>query len=77
MGIDWFRMRPKEGVGEILKIIQVKPNARRGDLLPGWREFVVAHSNVRQESVVKHFRYNRLKVFWIARSSSVMVRDTV
>ena len=51
----------QEGMGEILKIIQVKPNARRGDLLPGWRDFVVAHSNVRQESVVKHFLYNRLQ----------------
>ena len=48
-------------MGEILKLIQVKPNARRGDLLPGWRDFVVAHSNVRQESVVKHFLYNRLQ----------------
>jgi restriction system protein len=51
----------QEGMGEILKLIQVKPNARRGDLLPGWREFVVGHSNVRQESVVKHFLYNRLQ----------------
>ena len=31
------------------------------DLLPGWRDFVVGHSNVRQESVVKHFLYNRLQ----------------
>jgi restriction system protein len=51
----------QEGTGEILKLIQVKPNARRGDLLPGWHDFVVAHSNVRQESVVKHFLYNRLQ----------------
>jgi restriction system protein len=51
----------QEGMGEILKLIQVKPNARRGDLLPGWRDFVVGHSNVRQESVVKHFLYNRLQ----------------
>ena len=51
----------QEGMGEILKIIQVKPNARRADLLPGWRDFVVGHSNVRQESVVKHFLYNRLQ----------------
>ena len=51
----------QEGMGEILKIIQVKPNARRGDLLPGWRDFVVGHSNVQQESVVKHFLYNRLQ----------------
>ena len=51
----------QEGMGEILKFIQVKPNARRGDLLPGWRDFVVDHSNVRQESVVKHFLYNRLQ----------------
>jgi restriction system protein len=51
----------QEGMGELLKLIQVKPNARRGDLLPGWRDFVVAHSNVRQESVVKHFLYNRLR----------------
>ncbi len=51
----------QEGMVEILKIIQVKPNARRGDLLPGWRDFVVGHSNVRQESVLKHFLYNRLQ----------------
>jgi len=51
----------QEGMGEILKIIQIRPNARRGDLLPGWRDFVVGHSNVRQESVVKHFLYNRLQ----------------
>jgi len=51
----------QEGMGELLKLIQVKPNARRGDLLPGWHDFVVGHSNVRQESVVKHFLYNRLQ----------------
>jgi restriction system protein len=51
----------QEGMGEILKIIQVKPNARRGDLLPGWRDFVVDHSKVQQESVVKGFLYRRLK----------------
>jgi restriction system protein len=51
----------QEGMGELLKLIQVKPNARRGDLLPAWRDFVVGHSNVRQESVVKHFLYNRLQ----------------
>ena len=43
----------QEGMGELLKLIQVKPNARRGDLLQGWRDFVVSHSNVQQESVVK------------------------
>ena len=51
----------QEGMAELLKLIQIKPNARRGDLLPGWRDFVVSHSNVRQESVVKHFLYNRLQ----------------
>ena len=51
----------QEGMGEILKIIQVKPNSRRGDLLPGWRDFVVTHCNVQQESVIKHFLYNRLQ----------------
>jgi hypothetical protein len=34
----------QEGMGELLKLLQVKPNARRGDLLPGWRDFVVGHS---------------------------------
>jgi restriction system protein len=51
----------QEGMGELLKLIQVKPNARRGDLLPGWRDFVLSHSNVQKESVVKHFLYNRLQ----------------
>jgi restriction system protein len=51
----------QEGMGEILKIVQIKPNARRGDLLPGWRDFVVSHSNARQESVIKHFLYSRLQ----------------
>jgi restriction system protein len=51
----------QEGMAEVLKLIQVKPDARRGDILPGWGEFVVGHSNVRQESVVKHFLYNRLQ----------------
>jgi hypothetical protein len=64
-------------MGELLKIIQVKPNARPGDLLPGWRDFVVGHSNVRQESVVKHFLTTGSRVFWIASSSSGTDRDTV
>ena len=51
----------QEGMAELMKVVQVKPNSRRGDLLPAWRDFVVGHSNVRQESVVKHFLYNRLK----------------
>jgi restriction system protein len=51
----------QEGMGELLKLIQVKPSARRGDLLAGWRDFVVGHSNVRRESDVKHFLYNRLQ----------------
>ena len=51
----------QEGMGEILKIIQVKPNARRADLLAGWRDFALGHSKVRQESVVKGFLYRRLK----------------
>ena len=51
----------QEGMAELLGFIQVKPNSRRGDLLPVWRDFVVTHSNVRQESVVKHFLYNRLQ----------------
>ena len=29
-----------------------------------WREFVIGHSNVRKESVVKHFLYNRLQNLW-------------
>jgi len=62
----------QEGMGEILKLIQVKPNARRGDLLPGWREFVVGHSNVRQESVVKDFLYKR---FQSLRDRKLIERD--
>jgi restriction system protein len=51
----------QEGMAEVLKLIQVKPNARRGDLLPGWRDFVLGHSSIRQESVVKNFLYKRLQ----------------
>lgn len=51
----------EEGMAELLKFIRIKPSARRGDLLPGWRDFVVGHSNVRRESVVKHLLYNRLQ----------------
>jgi restriction system protein len=51
----------QEGMAEILRIVQAKPNARRGDLLAEWREFVTENSDVRKESVVKHFLYNRLQ----------------
>jgi restriction system protein len=51
----------QEGMAEIMQIVQAKPNARRGDFLPEWREFVTDHSDVRKESVVKHFLYNRLQ----------------
>jgi restriction system protein len=51
----------QEGMAEILRIVQAKPNARRGDFLLEWREFVTSHSDVRKESVVKHFLYNRLQ----------------
>ncbi len=51
----------QEGMGEILKLVQVKRNARRSDLLPGWRDFAISHSKVRQESVVKGFLYRRLQ----------------
>jgi restriction system protein len=51
----------REGMAEIMEIVEAKPNARRGDLLPQWREFVTDHSDVRKESVVKHFLYNRLQ----------------
>jgi restriction system protein len=51
----------QEGMAEIMKIVQAKPDARRGDLLPEWREFVTEHTDVRKESVVKHFLYTRLQ----------------
>lgn len=51
----------QEGMAEIMQTLRAKPNARRGDLLPEWREFVTGHSDVRKESVVKHFLYNRLQ----------------
>ena len=51
----------QEGMVEIMQIVQAKPNARRGDFLPEWREFVAENSNIRQESVVKDFLYNRLQ----------------
>jgi hypothetical protein len=51
----------QEGMAEIMQIVQTKPNARRGDFLPEWREFVVENSNIQQESVVKDFLYRRLQ----------------
>jgi restriction system protein len=51
----------QEGMAEIMQIVQAKPKARRGDFLAEWREFVTSHSDVRKESVVKHFLYNRLQ----------------
>jgi restriction system protein len=51
----------QEGMGEILKLIQVKPNARRADLLPGWGEFAISHSKARKESVLKGLLYRRLQ----------------
>jgi restriction system protein len=51
----------QEGMAKIMQIVQAKPNARRGDLLPEWREFVSEHSGVYKESSVKHFLYNRLQ----------------
>jgi restriction system protein len=51
----------QEGMAEIMQIVQAKPNSRRGDLVPEWREFVVENSNIQQESVVKDFLYRRLQ----------------
>lgn len=51
----------QEGMAEIMQIVQAKPNARRGDFLVEWREFVSDHSGVYKESSVKHFLYNRLQ----------------
>lgn len=51
----------QEGMAEVMQIVQAKPKARRGDLLPEWREFVVESSNIKQESVVKDFLYRRLQ----------------
>lgn len=51
----------QEGMAEIMQIVQAKPNARRGDLLIEWREFVSDHSGVYKESSIKHFLYNRLQ----------------
>jgi restriction system protein len=51
----------QEGMAEIMQIVQAKPNARRGDLIPEWKAFVVENSNIQQESVVKDFLYRRLQ----------------
>jgi restriction system protein len=51
----------QEGMAKVMQIVQAKPKARRGDFLTEWREFVTSHSDVRKESVVKHFLYNRLQ----------------
>jgi restriction system protein len=51
----------QEGMAEIMQIVQAKPNARRGDFLPEWREFVTSRSDARKESVIKHFLYNRVQ----------------
>ena len=51
----------QEGMAEIMQIVRAKPNARRGDLLVEWREFVSDHSGVYKESSIKHFLYNRLQ----------------
>ena len=51
----------QEGMAEIMQLVQAKPNARRGEFVPAWREFVVENSNIQQESVVKDFLYRRLQ----------------
>jgi restriction system protein len=51
----------QEGMAEILRIVQAKPNARRGDFLPEWRAFISDHAGVYKESSIKHFLYNRLQ----------------
>jgi restriction system protein len=55
-GIDF-----QEGMAVIMQIVQAQPNARRGDLLPEWREFVSEHSGNYKESSIKHYLYNRLQ----------------
>lgn len=51
----------QEGMAEIMQSVQAKPNARRGDFLPEWREYVTSHSDARKESVVKHLLHTRLQ----------------
>ena len=49
-------------MAEIMQFVQAMPNARRGDLLPEWRGFVVReHSNILRESVMKDYLYRRLQ----------------
>jgi hypothetical protein len=54
----------QEGMAEIMQIVRSKPNARRGDFLHDWREFVTEHSDVRKESVVKHFCTTDSRTSW-------------
>jgi restriction system protein len=51
----------QEGMAEILQLVQSIPNARRGDLLPEWRDFVSENSNILRETVIKDFLYRRLQ----------------
>jgi restriction system protein len=51
----------QEGMVEVMQIVQTQPNARRGDFLLEWREFVSNHSDARKESVFKHLLRNRLQ----------------
>lgn len=51
----------QEGMADIMQIVQAKPNARRGDIIPDWKEFVVENSNIQQDSVVRDFLYRRLQ----------------
>lgn len=51
----------QEGLAHIMKAMLAKTNARRGELLPSWREHLIEHSNIQRDSVVKDFLYHRLQ----------------
>ena len=51
----------QEGMAEIMQFVQAMPNARRGDLLPEWREFCQRTLEHPAESVMKDYLYRRLQ----------------
>ena len=49
-----------EGVPQLLSILATKTRAKRGDLLPEWRDYLHAFSNLNSESVMKMALRTRL-----------------
>jgi restriction system protein len=55
------RIDEAEGIPKILAILATNSPARRGDLLPAWQEYLLAHSKYRAESVAKSTLRQRIR----------------